>query len=313
MHTGFGKYLHGNIKGKSMSAAPQLSILIVNYNAGPLLERCLDSISAHAREILYEICVVDNASADESLQILRSRFPSVKVIANDRNLGFAKALNQGLRATTGRYCLWLNPDAELKEGQLKDLTAYAEAEPQVGILGPQILNADGSIQLSCRSFPSYATAIFNRYSLLTRLFPQNPFSRAYLKTDCSHQSLQEADWVSGACLLHRRSLLDAVGFLDERFFMYCEDVDFCKRAKAAGWKVIYQPTVKILHHIAGSSKHIPQRMVLERHKSMWVYYKKHFQGNPLKDAAVGLAIWVRFFFLSVLQFVKGGGKRRGHA
>lgn len=276
----------------------QLSIIIVNYNSVQFLERCLASIRKYV-DVRHEICVVDNASQDKSVEWIRKNFPDVLLIANECNKGFAAGINQGLKATHAPFILWLNPDTEFLEGRISEAIKFMESDPFAAILGLQVLNPDKSLQLSCRSFPSYETALFNRCSLLTRLFPGNRFSRRYLQTDFDHESIREVDWVSGSYLLHRRSLLDEIGFLDEQFFMYCEDVDFCKRAKKAGKKVLYYPAVKALHHIAGSAQSIPQRMILERHRSMWHYYKKHYCRNVLKDAVVSAAILFRFLFLSL--------------
>ncbi|MGH7775218.1 MAG: glycosyltransferase family 2 protein [Candidatus Binatia bacterium] len=270
-----------------------LSVIIVNYNAASYLARCLTSIESCLSGITYEICLVDNASTDGSRILIGDRFPSLQLIANDRNLGFAAGVNQGLERTHGRYVLWLNPDAEILDGGMAELLRYLNLQPKVGIIGPQIVDSDGGIQLSCRSFPSYRTVLFHRYSLLTRWLPQNRYSRDYLHTDWDHAAIREVDWVSGACLLHRRVVLDDIGGLDERFFMYCEDVDFCLRARQAGWKVHYHPGMRVLHHIGGSSRQSPALMAIERHRSMWRYYAKHFQRNLLKDATVGAGILAR--------------------
>ncbi len=267
-----------------------LSVIIVNYNAAPYLARCLNSIESCLWGITCEVCVVDNASTDCTRMLIGNRFPGVQLIANDRNLGFAAGVNQGLERTHGRYVLWLNPDAEILNEGVRELLRYLDSAPKVGIIGPQIVDSDGGIQLSCRSFPSYRTVLCHRYSLLTRLRPQNHYSRDYLHTDWDHASLREVDWVSGACLLHRRELLDDLGGLDERFFMYCEDVDFCLRARQAGWKVHYHPAMRVLHHIGGSSRQSPVLMAIERHRSMWRYYAKHFQRNSLQDTTVGAGI-----------------------
>jgi GT2 family glycosyltransferase len=272
----------------------QLSIIIVTYNSARHLPACLESISEQLKDVEYEVCVVDNASDDGAAALAEANANGrTRVVRNERNLGFSAAVNIGLRSTSGRYCMWLNPDTRVVGGDVSEVLRHFEEEPNVGIIGPQVLNADGSIQLSCRSFPSYSAALFNRYSLLTRLFPKNRFSRKYLHTDWNHQSIREVDWVSGACLLHRRSLLEDVGGLDELFFMYIEDIDFCLRANRAGWKVHYHPALRVLHHIAGSSRQVPFSMIVELHKSIWRYYTKHFRRNPLKDAVGGAVIWGR--------------------
>jgi GT2 family glycosyltransferase len=280
-----------------------LSIVIVNYNAAPFLKRAIDSIEHHLKDVSHEICVVDNASTDDSLDILTS-LSHVRVISNNKNLGFAAAVNQGLRNITGSFVLWLNPDAELLDDGLSTILCYMKDHPSVGIVGPRILNADGSVQLSCRSFPSYQAGLFNRYSLFTRWFPNNRFSRRYLKSDWDHNVVADVDWVSGACLLHRRELMERPGFLDEKFFMYCEDVDFCLRAEQQGWKVQYHPGAAVLHHIAASSKQLSNKMILERHKSIWHYYTKHFKRNIAKDIAIASGILSRCAALLLLNRLK---------
>ncbi len=270
-----------------------LSVIIVTFNSGPYLRRCLRSLETNLAGLDWEACVVDNASQDGSLDQIQSEFPWVRLIANSKNLGFAPAVNQGLRQTTGRYVLWLNPDAELLDKGFGILLRYLEEHPAVGILGAQLKNPHGDRQLSCRSFPSYRTAFFHRYALLSRLFPSNRWSRAYLHSDWSGDRIQEVDWVSGACLLHRREVSDHLEGVDERFFMYCEDVDFCLRAKQKGWATFYHPAAQVLHQIGGSTRQIRRRMTLERHRSMWRYYRKHFRPNPLKDLFVGAVLWAR--------------------
>lgn len=270
-----------------------LSVIVVSFNSAAFLERCLASVDAWLRGVDHHVCVVDNASSDGSVALVHRLFPRVEVIANRENLGFAAGVNRGLRATEGRYVLWLNPDAELLDGGARDLIDYLGTHPRVGIVGPQLVDPSGEVQLSCRSFPSYRTALFHRYSLMTRLFPGNPGSREYLLSDWDHRSARAVDWVSGACLLHRRSVLDEVGGLDERFFMYCEDVDFCLRARQAGWGVQYHPAMRVLHHIGGSSRPGSVPLVVARHRSMWRYYTKHFRRHPLKDAVVAGAVWAR--------------------
>lgn len=272
----------------------QLSIIIVTYNSARHLPGCLESISEHFKGVEYEVCVVDNASDDGTVALASAAAGGrTHLVLNTRNMGFSAAVNIGLRSTTGRYCVWLNPDTRIVGGDVWEMLRHFEEQPDVGIIGPQLLNADGSIQLSCRSFPSYSAAFFNRYSLLTRLFPKNRFSRAYLHTDWDHQAIRQVDWVSGACLLHRRSLLDDVGELDEVFFMYIEDIDFCLRASRGGWKAHYHPALRVLHHIAESSRQVPFSMIVELHKSIWRYYTKYFRRNPLKDAAGAAVIWAR--------------------
>lgn len=268
----------------------ELSVIIVAYNAAEFLPRCLESLERHLADVEHEVCLIDNVSTDGGPAAARARYPSLQIISNPRNLGFSTAMNIGLSRTSGRFVLWLNPDAELVSDGIAELLRVFDAEPGVGVIGPRLFGPDGEVQLSCRSFPSYRTAFFNRQSLMTRLFPGNRFSREYLKTGLDRSLRAEVDWVSGACLLHRRSVSEGLRGLDERFFMYCEDVDFCLRASRSGWKILYHPGLEVRHIGGGSSRCMAVKMIREHHRSMWTYYAKHFPRHPLKDAAVGAAI-----------------------
>lgn len=270
-----------------------LSVVIVSYDSAAFLGACLDSLDRHLAGLDVEICVVDNGSADDSRDIATRCERRVRVVLNERNLGFAAAVNRGLAATSGRYVLWLNPDAVLLNDGARELITYLETHPVVGIVGPKILDPDGQLQRSARAFPSYDWSIGHRHSLLSRLFPANPFSRRYLRSDLDPSVIQDTDWVSGACLLHRRDVSEQLGGLDERFFMYCEDVDFCLRARQRGWTVRYHPALTIAHHVAGSTRRRPAKMLVERHRSLWRYYQKHFTRHPLIDLVAWSAIWSR--------------------
>lgn len=276
---------------------PELAVLIVSYQSARDLSRCLTSLPKYLASISHEICVIDNGSTDGSAALAANNFPSVKLIRNPDNVGFAAAINQGIRNTRAPYLFWMNPDSELTAGNVTEIIRYFKENPKAGIAGIKIQNPDGSLQLSARAFPSYSTALFNRYSLLSRLFPNNRFTQNYLGSDWDHNQIREVGWVSGAGLFHRRELAEKLGLLDEHFFMYCEDVDFSLRAAREGWKTVYHPGLTLSHAIGGSSKALPQRMIRERHRSIWHYYKKHFAGNPFKDALIALCIEIRCRFL----------------
>lgn len=290
-----------------------LSVIIVTFNSAGYLDACLDGLDAHLGSLTAEICVVDNASDDGTLEIASRRAASVQIVANARNLGFAAAVNRGLAATSGRYVLWLNPDTVPLDGGARDLVAYLDAHPDVGILGPKILDPGGQLQRSARAFPSYDWALGHRHSLLTRLVPANPYSRRYLRSDLDPSTVQDVDWVSGACLLHRREVSDRLGGLDERFFMYCEDVDFCLRARRAGWSVRYHPALTVTHHVAASTRRRSTMMLVERHRSLWRYYRKHFPRRPHLDAVAWLAIAGRCAFVVAEDLAASPFRRRERA
>ena len=281
-----------------------LSVAIVNYNKGPLLLACLDSIYKTADDLKVEVIVVDNGSSDGTAKVLPTPYPKSHLILNSANLGFAKATNQALVAARGSFILLLNPDTVLMEGALQTMVRYLEANPEIGAVGPQMVGPDGIIQLSCRSFPGYSTALFGHYSLLTRWFPQNPFSRRYLLSDWDHKAVREVDWVSGACLMTHRDVLERIGLLDEQFFLFNEDVDWCKRIRDAGWKVVYLPEARVVHYIGASKDKIPSALVIARHRGMIHYYQKHLRRGPVWDQLVMLFVWVRcgvHLFLNALR------------
>ncbi|MCK4326613.1 glycosyltransferase family 2 protein [bacterium] len=281
-----------------------LSIVIVNYNSAVVLSPCLNSIYGREANTDFEVFVVDNNSNDNSAELVEREFPQVKIIKNKLNLGFSKGCNQGIQKSKGGYILLLNPDTIIKSHALEDMVGFMKREPDCGIVGPQIMDSDGTIQLSCRSFPSFRNALFNRYSLFTRLFPNNRFSRGYLLSDWDHNQIREVDWVSGACMMVRRQALDNIGLLDERFFMYCEDVDLCYRMKEQGWKVYYLPEVRITHCIGESSQSIGCRSIIEHHKSMFQFYKKHYKRNFFLDYITLGGIIVRAGLLLAARFVR---------
>lgn len=283
-----------------------VSVVIVTHNSAADIARCLSSLLQHTPR--REIIVVDNASKDDTGAIIERQFPEAQLISRGTNGGLSAAINDGVCASSGEYVLQLNPDTWVEADVLSPVAAYFAAHPDVGIVGPRILNADGSVQLSCRAFPGYTTALFNRYSLLTRLAPNNRFSRRYLLTDFDHASERAVDWVSGAAMFFRRSAFDAVGGWDSGFFLFNEDVDFCKRVHNAGMRVMYYPDVSI-HHRIGISESASPWVIVQRHKSMWRYYRKHLSGNALRDAATAAGIAAR----AVVMLAAGGVMRKVRA
>ncbi len=289
-----------------------VTAVIVTWNSGVRLRECLLSILGNHSNLALQTLVVDNASTDDSIERVASNFPAAEVIVNTENRGFARACNQGLRAACGRYILFLNPDTLLGAGALDEMVAYIDEHPEVGILGPKLLNPNGSRQLSYRRFPTYSAALFNRTSLLTRLFPLNRFSSRYLRSDQNHGQVEVVDWVGGACMLVRREAIDDVGSLDESFFLYCEDVDWCKRMWAKGWKVVYFPKAQGVHHIGHSTSQAPFRSIIEQNKSIWRYYKKHFQRGSVRDTVTfrGVAVRCGLLLAAALFRALGANPRR---
>jgi len=281
-----------------------LSIIIVSYNGREHLRKCLQSLAAHGPGVEHEVIVVDNASQDGSAEMVAAEFPQARLLPLPKNTGFAAGANRGIKDACGEAVVLLNPDSELKEDIFGPMLAYLRDNPDIGILAPKLLDEDGSLQLSCRRFPTFSVALFNRYSLFTRLFPRNRFSARYLLTDWDHSAVAAVDWVSGACLMARRSLFEEIGPLDEGYFMYIEDVDLCQRVHRAGYKVVYFPEAAITHHIGRSSHTLPSRSIIERHRSMWHYYKKYLRRVWLLDIVVAGGIALRCGYLLGLNRAK---------
>ncbi|RYG26861.1 glycosyltransferase family 2 protein [bacterium] len=258
----------------------KLSVTICSWNTQEDLRACLASLQDIPD---IEVIVCDNNSEDGSPQMVAEEFPWVRLLAQTVNLGFTGGQNLMIEARRAPHVLLLNSDTVVHEGAISSLMEYLEQNPEVGILGPKLLNPDGSLQLSCRRFPNPLAALF-RNTPLGKLFPNNKYTREYLMADFQHDRPMEVDWVSGAALLARKELVDKIGGLDPEFFMYCEDVDWCWRAWKAGYKVTYLPSSVITHAIGRSSDKVPNRMIGRFHKSMWRFYRK----NMLPEVALPL-------------------------
>lgn len=284
-----------------MPDAPILSVVIVSWNVREDLHECLKSLGIGDQGLGVsdggsdiEIIVVDNGSTDGTAGMVRNEFPQVRLIVNERNLGYTKANNQGIQRGRGKYILLLNPDTVVQTNALQTLILCAEAHPEGGIIGPKLLNPDGSIQRSARSFPDIGAGLF-RNTPLGRLFPHNPFVRRYLLTDFRYDTVREVDWVSGAAMLVRREVFERIGLLDEGFWAYCEDVDLCWRARQAGFKVLFCPHAVIIHKIGRSSDQRLVPSIIQHHKSMWRFYLKNYRHRyPLVlFPMIGLGIGLR--------------------
>ena len=284
-----------------------LSIVIPHRNRRNSLERCLASLPSAAAVLSYETIVVDNGSTDGSREMLKERFPEVVLLQNRTNEGFSRATNQGLRVARGDHLLCLNNDTLLFPRSLEILVFFMKCHPNAGVVGGKILNKDGKVQPSARSFPRLETAFFNRSSLLSHLFPQNPFSRRYLLNDWNHDSVRQVDWISGSFFLIRRATFEKVGGFDERFFLYCEDVDYCRRVQEAGYHVFYNPEAKITHETGYSERRFDT--LFFHHQSMYRFYKKYHSRGPLWDFAILGGVTCRFLvgatFLVSRRLFKG--------
>jgi N-acetylglucosaminyl-diphospho-decaprenol L-rhamnosyltransferase len=266
----------------------KFSVLIVNYASWPLTLRCIESLHGTGYED-FETIVVDNDSAEPP------ELPSsVRLIRNRENVGFARAHNRGIAAATGDPIVIINPDTTVERDFFRSLKAFFERHPNVGVAGPRILESGGELQLSARREISALSGFLGRTSLLTRLFPKSSLVKSQFPAVTDLSGPSPVDWVSGACMVIRRETLRGIGPLDERFFMYFEDADLCRRARAAGWLVYYLPDVEIVHQTGASSRSKP-RAVWLLHKSAFLYHRKHGAHGPLNvfSAAVFAGLTLR--------------------
>lgn len=257
-----------------------LSICIVSYQTRSYLQACLRSIYEHPPEGAYEVIIVDNHSNDGTLEMLGNEFPQVIIIENATNLGYTAPMNQALRKGQGKYLLQLNPDTIIHPQAFNSLMAFMENQPEAGICGPKVLNTDGSLQKPCRRGESRPWAVFTYFLGLSSLFPKSKLFGEYLMNYMDEDEIHEVAGVSGSCMLVRRDVIDQIGYLDERFFAYQEDADYCFQARKKGWKIYYVPTAEITHFGGqGGSRVQPYRSIYEWHRSYWMYYRKNLAGD----------------------------------
>lgn len=251
-----------------------LSIIIVSWNVADLLKSCLNSIlGAYSTSYHIEIIVVDSASSDHTIQMLRENFPQITLLAQAENLGFTRCNNIGLKAANGRYLMLLNPDTEIIGNALSEMIAYLEANSQVGIVGPHTLNSDGSFQSTRRRFPSIAIGFLESTWLQT--FAPKTLLDHYYVNDAPDDALMDVDWVQGSALMLRRALYEQIGGLDEAYVMYSEELDWCKRAKNAGWRVVFLGSARIIHHGGKSSEQVAGRKHIYFQESKLRYFRKY--------------------------------------
>lgn len=263
-----------------MDSPPTLSLCIVTYQAAPLLRECLASVYKFSPTVPFEIIVVDNASTDHTVAMLEQEYPNVILVQNQTNLGYAASMNQAIHLARGRYIVQLNPDTLTQAGSFDKLIEFMEQHPEVGICGPMVLNPDGTMQKSCRRGESTPLAVIAQFTGLARLFPHNPHLAQYTMSYRDENETHAVAGVSGSCMMIRRAVVEQIGYLDERFFAYQEDADYCFRARQAGWLVYYVPAAQIIHFggLGGSHVH-PYRSMWEWHRSYWNYYRKNLAVN----------------------------------
>ncbi len=281
-------------------AAAELAVVIVNYNTGSYLERCLASLGRHRGELAIDVLVIDNASRDGSHTAAVAAHPWVRLIENPENVYLSPAWNQGIRETSAPFVLLLNPDVEWWHGTLADLVGVARANPRAGMVGPMVRNSDGSIYESGRGFPSVTDAV--GHAFLGTLRPENRFTRRYHLDGWDRTTERAVDWISGCCMLVPREAFDEVGPLDEAFLLYGEELDLATRLRDAGRTVLFTPEVEIVHEL-GVSTGRSRRIVRMHSQSMLRYYRKH-RAHGWRKMTVPAA-WAVLTLRAELEWLRG--------
>jgi GT2 family glycosyltransferase len=284
-----------------------LSVVIVNFNTRELLPDCLASILEDIVGIEHEILVVDNASSDGSVEMLARAFPQVRVIVNPANVGFGRANNRALREARGSAVMLLNPDTRVQPGAIPTLITALWSLPAAVAVGPRVVRPDGRLDLACRrSFPSPSVAVA-RLLGLSRLFPRSRALARYNRTYDDPLTMSEIDAGTGAAMCFKRDTLVAIGFFDEDFFMYGEDLDLCYRLKQRGGRIYYVPEAVVLHLKGAASGKQPRWMLREFHRAMWTFYRKHYARGWMGSLlpAVWLGIRLRYLMILAGNAVRG--------
>lgn len=297
---------------------PDVSAVIISLNSRGFLRGCLDSLRAAVWDrCSYEVIVVDNGSTDGSQEMVRSEYPWVSLLANQKNVGFCAAANQGARAATGRYFLLLNDDILIFDDAVPRLVRFLDAHPEVAMAGSRLLNADGTDQFSSgRTFPTPINALFGRKSVLTKLFPAAPWAQRYLLSEKMRSNEHfEVDWLSAAAMMVRRQLYLDLGGLREDFYYFVE-ILFCDSVKQAGHKVYLDPLSKIIHYEGAGSgirtRRVRRRHAIAFHRGAYRWYCMHRRfgsGNPLR-LIVGAVLAVRAGILVVADLFRPEGKEQ---
>jgi len=285
-----------------------LSIIIVNYNTKKLLNDTIQSVIDTANSAKYEIIIVDNASTDGSIEMLNKQYPKLNLIENRDNLGFSKANNIGIKEALGRYILLLNSDTKVVKGCIQKCLEYMDSNIEVGALGCKLLLASGELDHACkRGFPTPKASLY--YILkFHKLFPASKRFGQYTLNNLPIDEINEVDALTGAFMMVRKEVINKIGLLDETFFMYGEDLDWCFRIKEAGYKVIYYPKAVTIHYKGGSSKRKRYKTIYEFHRAMYIFYNKHYRNkyNLIVTCIVFAAITVKMAAAFIINFFKLG-------
>jgi GT2 family glycosyltransferase len=264
--------------------AVDVSVIIINWNTRQLLEDCLASLPGSCAAHSFEVIVVDNNSTDGSQEMVRTKFPQTKLICNPANVGFAHANNQGIKASRGRYVSLVNSDVKVLPGCHDKLVEFMDANPQIGMSGPRVLNGDLTLQSSCRRFPNLWNNVCDAFAF-RRFFPRSAFFAGEHMLYFKHDRQIFPDVLVGCFLFARKQAVYEFGMLDENFFMYGEDVDWCLRCWRSGWKIAFYPEAEAIHYRGGSSNADPVRFAVVQQSARQQFWKKHYSSA----ACFGLA------------------------
>ncbi|GGI46200.1 glycosyl transferase [Paenibacillus marchantiophytorum] len=273
-----------------------LSIIVLNYKTRELTLACLESVFSSSTSYNYEIILIDNASNDSIIQAINEQYPQVVTIANTDNVGFSKANNQGIRVAKGRYVLLLNSDTIVQPDTMDTMLHFMDENPPVGASGCKIVLPDGSLDKACkRGFPTPSASFYYAFGF-SKLFPKKPRFNQYQLGYLNPDEEYPIDSLVGAFMLIRREAIEQVGMLDEEFFMYGEDIDWCYRIKQAGWVNYYYPRTHIVHHKGASSRRKPFKIIYEFHRAMILFHNKHYRQKYswLTNAIVYLGVGLKF-------------------
>ena len=281
-----------------------LSCIIVNYKNSEPLKDCLASIYQTVQGIDFEVIIVDNSENDPGLQPLKELYPKAQFISNSSNVGFSKANNQAAKIAQGNILIFLNPDTILSDQAINSMYKHVCSHTEIGALGPKVVNPDGSLQYSCRRYPTLWTGLFNRYSILSQLFPENRFTSQYLMRDFDHNEIWQVDWLSGCCLMVSKSIFEQSHGFDENYFLFNEDVDLCRTINKGGKRVIYFPEATVIHQVSTSNSKTTAKVIIQRHLGMMHYFKKYHEGNFLTRGIINFFISLRGVTQLLINFIK---------
>lgn len=268
------KEVHNRYRERVVPHKMDVSIIIVNWNTRDILQDCLQSVYEQAGDVTFEAILIDNASTDGSVEMVKDKFPEVAIIENSENRGFAAANNQGFAVAKGRYVLLLNSDTIVLDNAVAKTVVFADAHPRAAVVGCRVLNRDGSLQPTCCMFPSILNMLLST-SYLYKLFPKSKFFGRQHMTWWGRDDVRKVDVATGCFMLVRQEAIEQVGVMDEQFFMYGEDTDWCYRFKKAGWRILFTSSAEIIHIRGASSKQRKPEMKLQLRGSKLLFWKKH--------------------------------------